>query len=174
MTEQNFFDFYELVESFTIDAKALKKKYLLLSKKYHPDFFTLSSGAEQERILELSTLNNNAYNTLKDQQKRTEYILTLNGLLGKEKEEPIPQEFLMEMMDINEQLMELQFDPNPEALKLTIEEINRIEAKIREEIEALKQQYDVNNSLKSILESIKKQYLKSKYVIRLKEKLKNF
>ncbi len=170
----NYFELYGLPEHFNIDLQILKKKFLELSRKYHPDFHTLSDTVEQDRILELSTLNNTAYNTLKDPTKRTEYILTLNGLLGQEKEDAVPQDFLMEMMDINEKLMELEFDLNKSLLAEATKEVDAFAVSIDDEISGLKKEYDVNNSLKSILESIKIEYLKSKYVIRLKEKLKIF
>ena len=106
----NYFELYDIPESFEIDQAALKRKFLELSKKYHPDFHTLNDEGEQEDALKMSVLNNEAYKTLKNKELLTAYILELNGItLGDN--DSIPQDFLMEMMDINERLMDVQMDP---------------------------------------------------------------
>lgn len=166
----NYFELYDLSESFQIDLAVLKKKFLLLSKKYHPDFFTLTSDLDQEEALKMSVLNNEAYKTLKNEELLTSYILEINGIVTDEKES-VPQDFLFEMMDINERLMEVQMDPNPESLSNIKNEIREIGGKIKQEQDELKTSYNVNNSEKSLLYSIKNLHLKSKYLSRLNERL---
>ena len=106
----NYFEFFEIPISFKVDEAALKRIFYANSKKYHPDFYTLESEEKQAEILELSTLNNQAYKTLSDFDKRMKYILDLKEILAEEGQNQLPQSFLMEMMDINEVLMELEFD----------------------------------------------------------------
>ena len=77
----NYFEFYNIPESFHPDLAYIKKKFYELSKKYHPDFFANEDDAKQQEILELSTLNNKAYNTLNDENNRLEYILKTHNLL---------------------------------------------------------------------------------------------
>ena len=116
---------YDIPESFEIDQAALKRKFLELSKKYHPDFHTLNDEGEQEDALKMSVLNNEAYKTLKNKELLTAYILELNGITFGDNDS-IPQEFLMEMMDINERLMDVQMDPNPESISAITAEIDQI------------------------------------------------
>ena len=78
--------------------------------KHHPDFFTLDGIEKQMEALEVSTLNNKAYNTLKDFDRRLKYILEEKSVLKEEGSNNLPQEFLMEMMKVNEAVMDLQFD----------------------------------------------------------------
>ena len=100
----NYFEFYDIPISFKIDAAALKRTFYRLSKKYHPDFFTQESEEKQAEILQLSSLNNEAYQTLSNFDRRMKYVLDLKGVLAEEGQNQIPQAFLMEMMEINEGL----------------------------------------------------------------------
>ncbi|NJN78060.1 MAG: DnaJ domain-containing protein [Saprospiraceae bacterium] len=79
-----------------LNEKALKKKFYQLSKQFHPDFYTLESEEKQAEILELSTINNDAYKTLSDFDKRMEYILKEKGVYAEEGQNKVPQDFLME------------------------------------------------------------------------------
>src|SRR5882757_2028101 len=68
----NYFEFYGIPESFNIEPGTLKKKFYELSKLYHPDFYAGEDEAKQQEILELSTLNNKAYQVLSDPARRME------------------------------------------------------------------------------------------------------
>ena len=100
----NYFEFYGLPESFSIDEAALKKKFYALSKKYHPDFYANEDEAKQQEILELSTINNKAYNVLSNANKRMEYVLQQHNLLAEGDKYQLAPDFLMEMMELNEDL----------------------------------------------------------------------
>src|ERR1700759_5377347 len=103
----NFFEFYDIPESFHPDVALLKKKFYDLSKQYHPDFYATDTDEKQQEILELSTINNKAWQTLSDPTKRLEYILRQHELLVDGAKPQLPTDFLMEMMDVNERLMEV-------------------------------------------------------------------
>src|SRR4051812_31482033 len=106
----NYFEFYGIPESFFPDEKTIKTKFYEYSRKYHPDFHATAGPEEQREILELSTLNTSAYKTLINAEVRLAYILKLNGLLEADAKNELPSGFLMEMMDLNERLMEQEFD----------------------------------------------------------------
>lgn len=166
----NYFELYDIPESFEIDQAALKRKFLELSKKYHPDFHTLNDEGEQEDALKMSVLNNEAYKTLKNKELLTAYILELNGItLGDN--DSIPQDFLMEMMDINERLMDVQMDPNPESIKAITAEIDQIHKSLLAVKFQLEQEYIVKKDKKLTLMGVKSIFLKSKYLNRLNNQL---
>src|SRR5688572_26690030 len=114
----DYFSFYNLEPAFEIDEKTLRQAYLRLSREYHPDFF-VNDAAAQAEAMQLSAYNNKAYKTLSDFRERVRYLLELKGLLSENDKASLPPDFLMEMMEINEQLAELEFEPD-ESLKQSL------------------------------------------------------
>jgi molecular chaperone HscB len=169
----NYFELYELPISFNPDQDAIKRMFYALSKKYHPDFYINESSEKQDEVLELSTLNNKAFQVLKDPQKRLHYILSLKGQLVEGENYTLPQDFLMEMMDVNETLMELQFDKDEEKLKAVRNEVAQIEKTLLDELQALTISFDTHNGSDGeiLLKSIKDLYYRNKYLVRIKESL---
>ena len=167
----NYFQFYNIPITFTVDEAALKRTFYANSKKYHPDFYTLESEEKQQEILELSTLNNEAYKTLKDADKRMKYVLELKNALGEEGSNKIPQDFLMEMMDINEQLMEYKFDPSPEKLKTINEELRQLENALDMEVSPIFTKFNSKTPNPTNLQTVKSYYLKNQYLNNLKNNL---
>ncbi|MBC7913140.1 MAG: Fe-S protein assembly co-chaperone HscB, partial [Pyrinomonadaceae bacterium] len=131
----NYFEFYDIPVSFNTDATLVKQKFYELSKAYHPDFYISHSEEKQHEILELSTINNQAYQILSNPTKRIEYILQLHGHAIEGEKYQLPQEFLMEMMEVNEALMELEFDSDEVVLKNTEGQILTIEAQLQSSLE---------------------------------------
>ena len=170
----NYFEFYGIPISFKVDAGVLKKIFYANSKKYHPDFFTLESDEKQAEILELSTLNTEAYKTLSDFDKRMKYILDLKGVMAAEGENKLPQDFLMDMMDINEAIMELEFDFDETIYHKALTDAQHIENQIFKEVEPILDSYDEAVTPLSQLEEVKKFYLKKRYFLRIRENLSKF
>jgi molecular chaperone HscB len=172
---ENYFDFYKIEEQFFIDEADLKQRYLKLSKEHHPDFF-VDNSAQYQAALEITSTNNKAYKTLSKLQNRVTYILELNNVL-KDLQNSIPQDFLMEMMDVNEAIMDLKIEPNAAKRAKLEAEMNGLERVLQEQIEQLAATADVQadaNQRDTILVRIKENYLKLKYVLRIKESLNTF
>ena len=169
----DYFELYGLPISFNPDLMLVKQKFYELSKKYHPDFFINEPEEKQQEVLELSTLNNKAFQVLNDPQKRIHYILALKGLLEEGENYKLPQSFLMEMMDVNEALMDLQFEPDAARLSQVKEEIDGIEASLNQEFDSLAAAFDVEDPAKqeATLLAIKDVYYRSKYLYRIRESL---
>jgi len=173
MISKNYFEFFEMPIQFKLDEKVLKRRYLLNSKKYHPDHYTLESEEKQAEVLELSAFNNEGYKILRDFDKRMAYILSLKGVLSDETKSELPQSFLMEMMDINEAMMELEFDPDKEEVERIRKEVSGIESEFNAEISGIIEKEGTNYNIEE-LEKVKKVYLKKKYLWRIKENLNRF
>ena len=168
------FEFFDLPVSFYLDEKELKKRYLLNSKKYHPDFYTMETEDKQMEMLELSTQNNNAYKVLSDFETRMEYILRKKGILGEEGNNSIPQAFLMEVMDIQEAIMELEFDFDQNAFNQALNQANELEQALLADIQPVLMNYQEETESTEELKKIKEFYLKKKYLWRIKENLNRF
>lgn len=170
----NYFEFYNIPVSFLLDEAAVKKTFYQNSKKYHPDFYTLESEEKQLEVLEMSTLNNEAYKTLSDFDKRMKYILEIKGTLAEEGKNQIPQDFLMEMMDINENLMELEFDFDAGKFNQVKEELKTLESNLLNTVQPHLEKFDEKNPNETELIEVKNYYLKKRYLLRIHENLNKF
>ena len=169
----DYFEFYGLPVTFNPDLDVVKRKFYELSKKYHPDFHINESQEKQEEVLELSTLNNKAFQVLSDPQKRLHYILDLKGLIKEGENYVLPQTFLMSMMEVNEVLMELEFEPDASKLLQVKAEVDEIEKELFDELYVLTSCYDglVPEAQDAALLSIKDIYYRNKYLLRIRESL---
>ncbi|MDN3585020.1 Fe-S protein assembly co-chaperone HscB [Mucilaginibacter flavus] len=169
----NYFEFYGITESFDVEAATLKKKFYELSKLYHPDFYAGEDEAKQQEILELSTLNNKAYQVLTDPARRMEYILKLHDLVSEGAKPQLPSDFLMEMMDINERLMEAE---DAGELGKISTEVLAFESDINDQLLKLTHDYTQLDHIAQQQRRIKIAdiYYKQKYLLRIKESLDTF
>lgn len=169
----NYFEFYDLPVSFNPDQQLVKQRFYALSKKYHPDFYVNESPGKQEEVLEFSTLNNKAFQVLKDPQQTLNYVLELKGELQAGENYTLPQSFLMEMMEINEGLMELEFEPDGLRSTELTSKVNNLETSLKEELHSLAAEFDNrSSSSEGALKKIKDLYYRMKYVDRIKTRLR--
>ena len=166
----DYFKFYGLAPSPTLDEASLKKTFYANSKRFHPDFHTLDGEAAREEALEKSTLNNQAYKVLSDPERRLKHLLEIRGVMGDEGTNKMPQAFLMEIMDVNEALMELEFEDDPAARAKIETMISELEAGFRAEVADLLSDYDDTSATESELNRLKDYYLKKRYLLRLKNR----
>ena len=107
----NYFLFYGLEEVFDIDKAVLKNCYLDKSKLYHPDYYGDDPQAQNIAVAS-SSFNNIAYKTLSNDIRRAQYLVELKLSHGDDNIK-LPQEFLMDMMDLNELIDEVDENSKP-------------------------------------------------------------
>jgi molecular chaperone HscB len=111
----DYFSVFGLKPSLQLDLPALEHEFHRLSRKLHPDRFARALENEKEWSLADTALLNDAYRTLKDPIRRTEYLLKLEGAEvssgdeGKEARDlRTPPDLLEEVFDLNMQLEEMR------------------------------------------------------------------
>ena len=123
----DYFSVFSLVPKLDLDLGMLEHQFHKLSRKLHPDRFARASDSEKEWSLADTALLNDAYRTLRDPIRRTEYLLKLQGAeigeehAGKDRKDPsrVPADLLEEAFDLNMQLEEMRMskkmgDTDPE------------------------------------------------------------
>jgi molecular chaperone HscB len=157
----NYFELFEFDIAPVIDKDLLMKKYLFLQKKFHPDNFSLSNEFEQSESLEMSAKINKAIAVFKSELETVGYFLEIKGLITDNEKYQLPSAFLMEMMEVNEQIDEGDFDET---------ELANFQKKMDEEIEFVMQKSPSELSEGELL-LIKEFYYKKKYLKRILDRL---
>ena len=172
----DYFAFYGLPESFQPDEAALKRLYYAKSRETHPDFHATSSAENQATMLQQATLNTDAYRTLSDPDKRMAYILRQHGLLDEGKQEQLPPDFLMDMMDLNEQLMDLETAPDHEIVTKVSTEVQALADTLDAGIQPILAGYEglPSDHRPAALQQIRTYYLKKRYLLRIQQQVATF
>jgi len=156
----NYFELFDIPVSLQVDRSLLAKKYFDLQKKYHPDFYSNASEEEQQEVLEKSSDINKALKIFRDSDATIKYVLQLKGLLEEEEKYQLPPEFLMEVMELNENLSEN-----------SAEEVADFEKAIYTGVKDIIEQYDDNAITEEALLKVKDYYFRKKYLHRILERM---
>ncbi len=172
----DYFAFYGLPESFLPDQAALKRLYYAKSRETHPDFHATSPAENQAEMLHQSTLNTDAYRTLTDSDQRMAYLLRQHGLLEEGTKGQLPADFLMDMMDLNEQLMDLEAAPEPAAVAPVAVEATALAETLDAGIQPVLAGYEALPAAHrpAALQQICTYYLKKRYLLRIQQQLATF
>lgn len=93
-----------LARRYDLDPAEIERRYRELQRTLHPDRH-VGAGASQRRMaLGKAVEVNEAYRTLRDDQKRAESLLSLLGGGSRELHEQADPELLMEVMELREAL----------------------------------------------------------------------
>ena len=163
----DYFTFFGLSPKLNLDVPALEKSFYELSRRLHPDLNARAGSQEQEWSLEQSSLLNDAYRTLRDSIKRTEYLLHLEGVeleeqsksateqaraSGAPKKQIVPPDLLEEVFELNMQLEELRMskkmgDNDPDLLAEISKQKLSLEAKHEALVKELQSYWNTWDSL---------------------------
>lgn len=163
----NHFDLYGLPVSLHPDEKQVRQKFYELSRRYHPDFFTGASKEEQDNALELSSQINKAYKTFQNSDEIIRYVLQQKGLLAEEEKYELPSHFLMDMLELSEQMMEAKLDADNEAMTTVEQQIKNVQTNIYEPVKRIIENYKEGVTTEEELLQIKDYYYKKKYLTRI-------
>ncbi|MGP0096896.1 MAG: Fe-S protein assembly co-chaperone HscB [Terriglobales bacterium] len=149
----DYFTFFGFPRKLNLDTAALEKEFYVLSRRLHPDLFAQANPEERAFSLEQSSMLNDAYRTLKDPIKRTEYLLRLEGIeleeqskqatekareTGELKKQVVPPDLLEEVFELNMHLEELRDQKKlGEDDPALLEEIGKAKLSLEEKYDAL-------------------------------------
>lgn len=156
----NYFELFGIPVSIKIDKTTLAEKYFDIQKKYHPDFYAQGNEAEQAEALERSAAANKALKIFRNEDETIKYILQLKGLLEEEEKYQLPPEFLMEMMELNEELSEN-----------SAQQVAELETQLHTEVAPIIETYDDATITEAQLLQLKEYYYKKKYLHRILDRI---
>jgi molecular chaperone HscB len=149
----DYFTFFGFPRKLNLDVAALEKEFYALSRRLHPDVFGQAEDRERAWSLEQSSMLNDAYRTLKDPIKRTEYLLRIEGVeleeqskqatekaraSGELKQQVVPADLLEEVFELNMHLEELRVQKKSgEDDPALLEEIGKAKLSLEEKYTAL-------------------------------------
>jgi molecular chaperone HscB len=112
----DYYSVFDMEPKLNLDLSALEHAFHRLSRKLHPDRFARAQENEKQWSLADTALLNDAYRTLKDPIRRTEYLLKLEeqeadndtAVRDKSDNSRVPADLLEEAFDLNMQLEEMR------------------------------------------------------------------
>lgn len=163
----NFFQLYNIPVSFCPDKSEVKKQYFQLSRKYHPDFVSNGTDSDKEEALEMSAKVNKAYKTLNNTDETIKYVLQLNGFLQDDEKYDLPKDFLMEMMEVNESLMDAKMENDAAEIAKCKSSIANLSLEIYESVKEIIEKNTQTDFTQEKLLQVKDYYFKKKYLNRI-------
>jgi len=113
---KDYFALFGLPATFAIEADKLAERYRDLQQTLHPDRFAAASEQEKRLSMQASIRVNEAYRVLRDPLSRARYLLSLHtGEVEGENETTKDMAFLMEQMDLRDDLAAAKDKPDPYA-----------------------------------------------------------
>jgi molecular chaperone HscB len=111
------FELFGLPERFAQERAAIDARWKELQREAHPDRFAAQGQAAQRVAMQWSARINEAYQRLKDPQKRAAYLCELRGApINAENNTAMPAAFLVEQMEWRDALDEASGEADVDAL----------------------------------------------------------
>jgi len=129
--QNDYFQLFTLPEQFDIDTKLLEANFRKIQSASHPDRFVTAAAADKLASMQLATLSNEAYSTLKNAARRAKYLLEKQGIDAvADTNTALPMDFLMQQMEWREQLEDAKAAKDISAM-------NKLHSELRSEAKAL-------------------------------------
>lgn len=162
-----YFEIFGIPVQLKLTPSALSGRFFALSREFHPDFHAQADDAIRDEMLEKSAQLNRAWKTFQSPDETIKYVLQLKGLLEEEEKFQLPPDFLMEVMEINEALME----PEEADIAELTKRIDLLQTEIYEPVEPVIENYQEGVTSEKELLQVKAWYYKKKYLDRIRRQL---
>ncbi|MFC1602743.1 Fe-S protein assembly co-chaperone HscB [Pseudomonadota bacterium] len=154
---KNYFELFGLPVGFEVDSNRLSDCYRELQRAIHPDRYANATEQEKRLSMQGSTRLNDALNTLKKPLLRAQYLLELKGVdLGAKGSSITDSSFLMEQMELREELAGIKGQPDPYDAVACL--MNRIKSNIQGLLSEISEQFaaDTPQALEQVQETVNK------------------
>ncbi|XP_017043419.1 iron-sulfur cluster co-chaperone protein HscB [Drosophila ficusphila] len=159
--EINYFKLLSFPTQFSLESQKLTKSFRQLQTIVHPDKYSNKTSREQSNSADWSSLINKAYKTLSTPIERGQYLLQLEGEQMPQDNSALNKEFLMAMMERNEEVEDA--DDNQ-----TLENLN---SQLIKELEAMSQKLNTLFEAKD-LQGVKGTLVEMKYLLSIQKSIK--
>ena len=117
------FELFGVPQRFAQERSALDARWKELQREAHPDRFAAQGAAAQRVAMQWSVRINEAYQRLKDPQRRAAYLCELHGApIRAEDNTAMPAQFLMQQMQWREDLEEATTAAAVDALAFEVQQ----------------------------------------------------
>lgn len=167
----NYFEVFNLPYDFDLNLKELERRYEGLSMELHPDLYQVSNPFEKKQSHESSTLLNKAFVTLRDPQQRANYLL---GLLAKGQplnQRSLPDDFLEDMFELQENLDEYLLEANAEKVAEMKEDLNERLTRLKQVVRGFFAKIRQSGPKQELLQQIQTWLNAQKYLERLLQRI---
>lgn len=151
---KNHFELFGLPVQFDIDLPTIGDRYRDLQRATHPDQFVAGTDQEQRLAVQQAAQVNDAYQTLKSPLKRAQYLLELNGAPLDDTDTQMDMMFLMQQMEMREELENIPSSDDP------FSALDKIRSELKRDIDGVHrqvaEQLNGEGDLSSARESVKK------------------
>lgn len=132
------FELFGLAAAYALDGARLDAAYREIQARVHPDRYAQAGDAERRASMQMTTRVNEAYRTLKSPVQRAKYLLALNGVdVAFETDTSMPEDFLVQQMELRERLEDAKDAAALEALSLHLNgERQTLEKQIEQRIDS--------------------------------------
>lgn len=132
---QNYFALFQLPPQFDLELAQLERQYRKLQAEVHPDKFVNATPAERMQSMQMATLVNEAYQTLKQPTARARYLLQLQGIAtDEENNTAMPADFLMAQMEWREAMDDAKYSKDVPALDALLNEMRAQASTLQQQV----------------------------------------
>jgi molecular chaperone HscB len=167
----NYFERFGIPVSFQVQATTLKAKFYALSRELHPDFAQGLSASDTQLQVEASAFLNQAYKTFQDPDATLGYALQVLGVLDANEKYALNSAFLMEVMDVNEQLMEWEMGEDAGVLHAIQAQVAQLQGQIESTVSDLIHTENAALLSPADLARVKEYYYQKKYLQRILDRI---